>query len=204
MRLANPSHAAEHWRSRRGNPLERQVDADQVHRSLRPPWRSRWFWPPAARATSTWRRPAEGHGGQAREAADHALSRGDRQHRGGEFGRPGRARQGFIETINYQDGAPVKKGDLLFTIELEPYKVKLDQAQAVRGARQVVLQSGAGRVRALGRTDQAEGHDAGVVSIPRSPPATPRNPRSTTRDPTRASPRSTTNTRKCGRRSTAS
>ncbi len=37
---------------------------------------------------------------------------------------------GFIETINYQDGAPVKKGDLLFTIELEPYKVKLDQAQA--------------------------------------------------------------------------
>jgi RND family efflux transporter MFP subunit len=37
---------------------------------------------------------------------------------------------GFIETINYEDGAPVKKGDLLFTIELEPYKVKLDQAQA--------------------------------------------------------------------------
>jgi RND family efflux transporter MFP subunit len=37
---------------------------------------------------------------------------------------------GFIETINYQDGAPVKKGDLLFTIELEPYKVKLDQAKA--------------------------------------------------------------------------
>lgn len=37
---------------------------------------------------------------------------------------------GFIETINYEDGAAVKKGDLLFTIELEPYKVKLDQAQA--------------------------------------------------------------------------
>ena len=37
---------------------------------------------------------------------------------------------GFIETINYEDGAPVKKGDLLFTIELEPYKVKLDQAKA--------------------------------------------------------------------------
>jgi RND family efflux transporter MFP subunit len=37
---------------------------------------------------------------------------------------------GFIEKINYEDGAPVKKGDLLFTIELEPYKVKLDQAQA--------------------------------------------------------------------------
>jgi RND family efflux transporter MFP subunit len=37
---------------------------------------------------------------------------------------------GFIEAINYEDGAPVKKGDLLFTIELEPYKVKLDQAKA--------------------------------------------------------------------------
>ena len=70
---------------------------------------------------------------------------------------------GFIETINYQDGAPVKKGDLLFTIELEPYKVKLDQAQASEAASEVVLQSGASRVRALGRIDQAEGHDAGVV-----------------------------------------
>jgi RND family efflux transporter MFP subunit len=37
---------------------------------------------------------------------------------------------GFIEQINYEDGAAVKKGDLLFTIELEPYKVKLDQAKA--------------------------------------------------------------------------
>src|SRR5688572_19665599 len=37
---------------------------------------------------------------------------------------------GFIETINYEDGAPVKKGDLLFTIELEPYRVKLEQAKA--------------------------------------------------------------------------
>ena len=111
---------------------------------------------------------------------------------------------GFIETINYEDGAPVKKGDLLFTIELEPYKVKLDQAKASESVGRVVLQSGAGRVRALGRTDQAEGHDPGVVRFRRSPPATPRNPRSTTRAPTRASPRSTTNTRRCGRRSTAS
>ena len=41
---------------------------------------------------------------------------------------------GFIETINYEDGASVKKGQLLFTIELEPYKVKLDQAQASEAA----------------------------------------------------------------------
>jgi len=37
---------------------------------------------------------------------------------------------GFIEQINYQDGAQVKKGTLLFTIEPEPYKVKLQQAKA--------------------------------------------------------------------------
>ena len=37
---------------------------------------------------------------------------------------------GFIEQINYQDGAEVKKGTLLFTIEPEPYKVKLQQAKA--------------------------------------------------------------------------
>src|SRR5581483_12408579 len=37
---------------------------------------------------------------------------------------------GFIEKINYQDGDEVKKGTLLFTIEPEPYRVKLDQAKA--------------------------------------------------------------------------
>jgi RND family efflux transporter MFP subunit len=37
---------------------------------------------------------------------------------------------GFVQQINYQDGARVKKGTLLFTIEPEPYKVKLDQAKA--------------------------------------------------------------------------
>ena len=61
---------------------------------------------------------------------------------------------GFIETINYEDGAPVKKGDLLFTIELEPYKVKLDQAKAAEASAEATLQSGAGRVRTVGRTDQ--------------------------------------------------
>jgi RND family efflux transporter MFP subunit len=37
---------------------------------------------------------------------------------------------GFVQQINYQDGAQVKKGTLLFTIEPEPYKVKLEQAKA--------------------------------------------------------------------------
>jgi RND family efflux transporter MFP subunit len=37
---------------------------------------------------------------------------------------------GFIQEINYRDGDYVPKGTLLFTIEPEPYRVKLDQAKA--------------------------------------------------------------------------
>ena len=43
---------------------------------------------------------------------------------------------GFVQEIQYQDGAMVKKGTLLFTIEPEPYEVKLKQAKAAEaGAR---------------------------------------------------------------------
>jgi len=49
---------------------------------------------------------------------------------------------GFIQEINYQDGALVKKGTLLFTIEPEPYKVRLDQAKAAEeGARSALKQA---------------------------------------------------------------
>jgi RND family efflux transporter MFP subunit len=37
---------------------------------------------------------------------------------------------GFVETVNYQDGDLVKKGALLFTIEPEPYELKLKDAKA--------------------------------------------------------------------------
>src|SRR5262245_3670947 len=37
---------------------------------------------------------------------------------------------GFVEQINYADGASVKKDTLLFTIEPESYRVKVDQAKA--------------------------------------------------------------------------
>lgn len=44
--------------------------------------------------------------------------------------------QGFLQEINYQDGGPVKKGAILFVIEPEPYRLKLEQAQAAEtGAR---------------------------------------------------------------------
>jgi RND family efflux transporter MFP subunit len=44
--------------------------------------------------------------------------------------------QGFVQEINYQDGAQVKKGAPLFTIEPEPYRLKLQQAQAAERAAQ--------------------------------------------------------------------
>lgn len=38
--------------------------------------------------------------------------------------------QGFLQSINYQDGTFVKQGTTLFSIEPETYKLKLEQAQA--------------------------------------------------------------------------
>jgi RND family efflux transporter MFP subunit len=38
--------------------------------------------------------------------------------------------QGFLQSINYQDGTFVKEGTTLFTVEPETYKLKLEQAKA--------------------------------------------------------------------------
>jgi RND family efflux transporter MFP subunit len=49
---------------------------------------------------------------------------------------------GFLQEIKYQDGAVVKRGTLLFTIEPQSYKLKLEQAQAAEaGAQASVLQT---------------------------------------------------------------
>jgi RND family efflux transporter MFP subunit len=47
--------------------------------------------------------------------------------------------QGFLQSINYQDGAFVKEGTTLFTIEPETYKLKLEQAQAAEAGAQASL-----------------------------------------------------------------
>jgi RND family efflux transporter MFP subunit len=47
--------------------------------------------------------------------------------------------QGFLESINYNDGSFVKEGTTLFTIEPETYKLKLDQAQAAEAGAQALL-----------------------------------------------------------------
>jgi membrane fusion protein, multidrug efflux system len=47
--------------------------------------------------------------------------------------------QGFLETIDYQDGAAVKTGTLLFGIERDLYQAQLDQAKAQLAKDQSVL-----------------------------------------------------------------
>lgn len=47
--------------------------------------------------------------------------------------------QGVLQAINYKDGALVKEGTTLFTIEPETYKLKLDQAQASEAGLQALL-----------------------------------------------------------------
>jgi RND family efflux transporter MFP subunit len=47
--------------------------------------------------------------------------------------------QGYVQEIKYQDGAVVKKGTPLFVIEPQPYKVKLEQAQAAEEGAKAAL-----------------------------------------------------------------
>jgi RND family efflux transporter MFP subunit len=47
--------------------------------------------------------------------------------------------QGFLQSINYEDGTFVKQGTTLFTIEPETYKLKLEQAQAAESGAQASL-----------------------------------------------------------------
>jgi len=47
--------------------------------------------------------------------------------------------QGYVQEIKYQDGDFVKKGTPLFIIEPEPYKVKLEQAQAAEEGAKATL-----------------------------------------------------------------
>lgn len=46
---------------------------------------------------------------------------------------------GFVEQINQQDGTAVTKGTLLFTIEPESYRIKLDQAKAAEAGTEASL-----------------------------------------------------------------
>jgi RND family efflux transporter MFP subunit len=47
--------------------------------------------------------------------------------------------EGYLEQIHFTDGATVKKGDLLFTIQQSQYKAQLQQAEAQLAAQQAAL-----------------------------------------------------------------
>ncbi|MGA3001781.1 MAG: efflux RND transporter periplasmic adaptor subunit [Acetobacteraceae bacterium] len=64
--------------------------------------------------------------------------------------------QGFLQEIDYQDGAAAKQGDTLFVIEPAPYQARLQQAQASLASAQAQLAQTAAeykRQASLGRTD---------------------------------------------------
>jgi membrane fusion protein, multidrug efflux system len=66
--------------------------------------------------------------------------------------------QGYLTSINYKDGAAVKKGDLLFGIEQDNYAAALDQAKASQSsneALQVQAQQQYTRQSTLGKQDFA-------------------------------------------------
>ena len=65
---------------------------------------------------------------------------------------------GFLEQLHFEDGALVKKGDLLFTIQQDQYKAQLQQAQAQLQLQQAALlyaKTEVGRYTALLKRDAA-------------------------------------------------
>jgi membrane fusion protein, multidrug efflux system len=66
--------------------------------------------------------------------------------------------EGFLQEIDYKDGADAKQGDTLFVVEPTPYQAKLQQAQATAQATQAQLvqsQVEFNRQASLGRSDFA-------------------------------------------------
>jgi membrane fusion protein, multidrug efflux system len=64
--------------------------------------------------------------------------------------------EGFLQEIDYQDGAVAKQADTLFVVEPTPYQAKLEQAQASVAATQATLvqaQAEFNRQAQLGRSD---------------------------------------------------
>ena len=66
--------------------------------------------------------------------------------------------QGYLQEINYQDGAEAKQADTLFVIEPAPYQAQLQQAQATLAATQADLvqaEAEFNRQSTLGKSDFA-------------------------------------------------
>jgi len=76
---------------------------------------------------------------------------------------PIRARvEGFLETLNFQEGRFVKKGDLLYTIDAQPFQARLVEAQSMLAASQTNLakaQADLSRIRPLAEMDAVSQQD---------------------------------------------
>jgi membrane fusion protein (multidrug efflux system) len=76
---------------------------------------------------------------------------------------PIRARvEGFLETMNFREGSFVKKGDLLYTIDAQPFQAKLVEAQsklATAGTNLVKAQSDLARIKPLAEIDAVSQQD---------------------------------------------
>ena len=81
--------------------------------------------------------------------------------------------QGFLQQINYEDGDLVKEGAPLFTIEPEPYKLKLEQAQAAEVGAAGDVEAGARRNTSGKPTCGTPGCVASRRSTMQRPIATP-------------------------------
>ncbi|HEY4042982.1 MAG TPA: efflux RND transporter periplasmic adaptor subunit [Rhodopila sp.] len=66
--------------------------------------------------------------------------------------------EGFVQGISYQDGAAVKTGDILFTIEPLPFQAKLQQAEAAEASAKATL------VNAQTNFDRQESLQRGAVA----------------------------------------
>ncbi len=76
---------------------------------------------------------------------------------------PIRARvEGFLETMNFREGGFVKKGDLLYTIDAQPFQAKLVEAQSKLATAQTNLvkaQSDLARIKPLAEIDAVSQQD---------------------------------------------
>lgn len=76
---------------------------------------------------------------------------------------PIRARvEGFLETMDFQEGRFVKEGDLLYTIDAQPFQARLVEAQSMLAASQTGLakaQADLARIRPLAEMDAVSQQD---------------------------------------------
>ena len=78
---------------------------------------------------------------------------------------------GYLQSIHFQDGAIVKKGDLLFSIDPRPYEAALRRAEADRRAREAAARARAEELRAARGPAREPRHLAGGGRHPRVGPA---------------------------------